>query len=155
MCALLLKYFSPQFYIYICRMFYTSKNPEKILPFSPKIEDFFSKWEFFTQICWNSEIQEIWVKNFHFEKKIINFWNSANFSKKIPFEKKILICWSKAKIFSTFLAVYVSPMYAWAWLVSLCSSSCKLCKFLYRMLQLTWQYRNRNWGICCSMGNKW
>ena len=33
---------------------YNSENPEKIFSFSPKIEDFFSKCEIFTQICRNS-----------------------------------------------------------------------------------------------------
>ena len=98
---------------------YTGKNPENIWSFSPKIEDFFSKWEIFT-LCWDSAnlSSDKFLENLVFFFKMGLFtqtcWNSnllksANLSKNSHFEKKFPIFGEKRQNFLRIFAVY-SPM---------------------------------------------
>ena len=65
---------------------YTGKNPENIWSFSPKIEDFFSKWEIFT-LCWDSA-------NLSSDKFLENlvFFSKWDFLLKLA---EIQICWNQ------------------------------------------------------------
>ena len=88
----------------------------KFCLFSPKIGNFFSKWEFLLKFAdFNKfEFQQVWVKKSHFEKNtkfsknlsLLKFAESQQRVKISHFEKKSSIFGEKDQIFSGFLPVY-------------------------------------------------